>query len=354
MDVRGAVARPGGTAQTCAVFPPVRSERKRRPLVAVALVLGMAAVYFGAAELGLRLALVREQVTPLWPPTGIALACLLLFGVRWWPGVTLGAFLANVLMGPSIPAVLVISAGNTLAPVCACLLLTRTGFRTDLLRLRDALALVFVAALGAMLISATIGTGTLYAAGALRGRDFWATWSVWWTGDAMGVLVVAPLLLVAATRDWRWRAPLSRWLEAGALLLCVVVVTVVVTSTSANLLFLVFPVLVWAALRFGLAGAVLCNLVVSVAAVLAAVARHGPFDGFGLLSTMITLQAFNGSAALTALLLAAITGERDEAERALQRAAAQLSDAVRMLEPYSLLNRGLVQRVLRERDAPRE
>jgi integral membrane sensor domain MASE1 len=274
--------------------------------------------------------------------------------VRWWPGVTLGAFLANVLMGPSIPAVLVISAGNTLAPVCACLLLTRTGFRTDLLRLRDALALVFVAALGAMLISATIGTGTLYAAGALRGRDFWATWSVWWTGDAMGVLVVAPLLLVAATRDWRWRAPLSRWLEAGALLLCVVVVTVVVTSTSANLLFLVFPVLVWAALRFGLAGAVPCNLVVSVAAVLAAVARHGPFDGFGLLSTMITLQAFNGSAALTALLLAAITGERDEAERALQRAAAQLSDAVRMLEPYSLLNRGLVQRVLRERDAPRE
>lgn len=333
-----------------------RPLRTRPYLTVGALILAVAVVYFVAAELGLRLALIRGQVTPLWPPTGIALACLLLFGVRCWPGVTIGAFVANILVGPTFPAVVMISAGNTIGPLVACFLLTRVGFRTDLLRLRDALALVFIAAFGGMLISATIGTWTLYLAGVLPASDVLATWSVWWTGDAMGVLVIAPLLLVAATRHWHWRVPASRWLEAGVLLLCVVVVTVVVTRASANLLFLIFPVLIWAALRFQLAGAVSCNLVVTVAAVLAAEARLGPFADFNLLSTMITLQAFNGSATLTALLLAAITSERNEAQHSLQRAATQLSDAVRMLEPYSLLNRGLFQRVLREREpheAPR-
>lgn len=315
----------------------------------------MAVVYFVAARVGLQLALVRGQVTPLWPPTGIALACLLLFGMRCWPGITIGAFLANVFAGPTLPAVVAISAGNTLAPVLACLLLARAGFRPDFLRLKDALALVFVAALGGMLVSATIGTGTLAAVGALESRDFWATWSVWWTGDAMGVLVVAPVLLVAATRQWHWRVPLVRWLEAAALVVGVVVGTFVVTRLSVNLLFLIFPLLIWAALRFRQAGAVPCNLVVSVTVVLAATGGHGPFSGLELLPTMIILQAFNGSATLTALLLAAITSERDAAQRSLQRAASQLSDAVRMLEPYRLLNRGLFRNVHRgtaERTTP--
>lgn len=301
----------------------------------------VAVVYFVAARVGLQLALVRGQVTPLWPPTGIALACLLLFGMRCWPGITIGAFLANVFVGPTLPAVVAISAGNTLAPVLACLLLARVGFRPDFLRLKDAVALVFVAALGGMLVSATIGTGTLAAVGALESRDFWATWSVWWTGDAMGVLVVAPVLLVAATRSWHWHVPLVRWLEAAALTVGVVVGTFVVSRLSVTLLFLIFPLLIWAALRFRQAGAAPCNLIVSVTVVLAAAGGHGPFSGLDLLPTMITLQAFNGSATLTALLLAAITSERDAAQSSVQRAAAQLSDAVRMLEPYRLLNRGV-------------
>ena len=162
----------------------------------------------------------------------------------------------------------------------------------------------------------------------------------------MGVLVVAPVLFIAATRHWRWRAELARWLEAAALLLGIAIVTLAVTWASANLLFLIFPMLIWAAVRFQQVGAVPCNLVVSVTVVLAAAAGRGPFANLELLPTMITLQLFNGSATLTALLLAAITTERNEAQRAVERAASQMADAVRMLEPYRLL-----QPVLGERDA---
>ena len=333
------------------------SQQARRYLAAGVQILVVAAAYYVAARIGLRLAVVRDQVTPLWPPTGIALACLLLRGIGCWPGIAIGAFLVNIAMGPSFLGVLAITAGDTLAPVCACLLLARAGFRPALKRLRDVLALIFLAAFAGMLISSTVGAGTLVLSGALPARDFWSTWSVWWTGDAMGVLVVAPVLFVAVTRSWHWRIPLARWLEAVALLLGVVVVVLVATRSSASLLFLIFPLLIWAAVRFEQAGAAPANLVVSVAVVLAAAAGQGPFADLELLPTMITLQLFNGSAALTALLLAAITTERNEAQRSVQRAAAQMADAVQMLEPYRLLHDGLFQQVFSERDgyrAPRK
>lgn len=127
-----------------------------------------------------------------------------------WPAVAVGAFVVNVTLGPSILPVLAIAAGNTIAPICACLLLRRAGFRPALDRLHDALALVFLGALGGMVISSTIGTGVLVAAGALPAGDFWATWSVWWTGDAMGVLFIAPLLLAARTARLPRGSPVLR------------------------------------------------------------------------------------------------------------------------------------------------
>src|SRR5262249_21683156 len=142
-------------AHTCSVRATAPRQRIHHHLAAGVEILGLAAVYYVVAKLGLNLALVRGQVTPLWPPTGIALAWLLLRGVRHWPGITVGAILANVAMGPSLLAVAVISAGNTLAPVCACVLLTRLGFDVELKRVKDVLALILVAALGGMLISAT-------------------------------------------------------------------------------------------------------------------------------------------------------------------------------------------------------
>ncbi|MGW3623728.1 MASE1 domain-containing protein [Streptomyces sp. NPDC000880] len=311
----------------------VRNQGIRRYGSAALQMLAVAAVYYGAAKWGLLQQLVRGQVTPLWPPTGVAVAGLLILGLRIWPGIALGAFLVNVSIGPSLPAVLCITAGNTLAPVCAYLLLRRVRFRNELDRLRDVLALIFLGALGAMLISSSVGSGVLVLAGALQPSDFWPTWSVWWTGDAMGVLVVAPFLLVIRKAHWP-RAPLRRWAEAAALLVGTLSVTYLATGTSnSSLLFLAFPFLIWAAMRFQLAGAAPCALGVSTLAILAAARRVGPFAHQDLFANMVTLQAFNGVAALTALLLSAVIIERNRTHEEIKRVFAQLSEMVAQMEP---------------------
>ncbi|MGW2418933.1 MASE1 domain-containing protein [Streptomyces sp. NPDC001709] len=299
-------------------------QRLRRSGPAALEICAIAALYYGSARLGLLQQLVRGQVTPLWPPSGIAVAGLLLRGPRVWPGIALGAFLVNFSLGPSLPAVLGIVAGNTLAPVCSYLLLRRTGFRAELDRLRDALALIFLGGFTGMLVSATTGSGTLVLAGVLSTGDFWPTWSVWWTGDAMGVLVVTPVLLVLRSARLPGKAPPSRWAESLLLVTATAGVGFLVIS-HAPLLFLGFPLLIWAAFRFQLAGAAPCALATSTFAIIAGAERSGPFAGHDLLTRMITLQAFNGSAALTALLLAAVVSERNQTQREIARACGQLA-----------------------------
>ncbi|MFF0791510.1 MASE1 domain-containing protein [Streptomyces spiralis] len=302
-----------------------RREQLRRGGLTVLEICAVAALYLGSARLGLLQQLVRGQVTPLWPPSGIALASLLLRGRRVWPGIALGAFLVNVTLGPSLPAVLAIAAGNTLAPLCSYALLRRTGFRAELDRLRDALALIFLGAFTGMLVSATTGSATLTVAGVLSTAGFWPTWSVWWTGDAMGVLVVTPVLLVLRSARLPKDVPPSRWAEA--LLLGAATLGVgFLEAGSTPLLFLGFPLLIWAAFRFQLAGAAPCALVVSTFAIVAAAGRAGPFAGQDLLTSMITLQAFNGSTSLTALLLGTVIGERNQAQREIARACGQLAE----------------------------
>ncbi|GGZ88013.1 membrane protein [Streptomyces bluensis] len=310
-----------------------RRERLRRYGAVGLRMAAVLAAYYVCARIGLRQELVRGQVTPFWPPTGIALVALMLWGLRMWPAIALGAFLVNVALGPWIVPVLLIAAGNTIGPVCAYLLLRRVGFRTELDRLRDALALVFLGALGGMVISATIGAGVLVAFGALSSGAFWPTWSVWWTGDAMGVLVIAPLLLVARHARWPRGVPVLRWAEAVALLGGTAAVTVVATRTSDNLLFIVIPFVIWAAFRFQLAGAAPCVLISSAIAIYAGSVGSGPFAGHDLLAKMVILQAFNGTVSLTALLLSAIVAERNNTSREIEQVCERLREALSRLAP---------------------
>ncbi|WP_411976981.1 MASE1 domain-containing protein [Streptomyces solicathayae] len=297
-------------------------------------ILGVAALYYGAARLGLLQQLVRDQVTPLWPPTGVALAALLLLGLRVWPGIAIGAFLVNVFLGPSVVAVLAITAGNALAPVCAFLMLRRAGFQAGLERLRDVMALIFLGALAGMLISSTIGTSALVLSGAVDAGAFWSTWSVWWTGDAMGILVVTPLLLVLRRARWPVRASPARWVEALALAAGTIAVTLVATrKADSSLLFLVSPFLIWAAFRFQLAGAAPCALTVSTLAIVAAADGIGPFAHDDLFTDMVTLQAFNGTTALTALLLAAVITERNRTHDEISRLCARFAVMLAQLDP---------------------
>ncbi|WP_079177841.1 MASE1 domain-containing protein [Streptomyces mangrovisoli] len=303
----------------------------RRPAGFALLTVVVAACYFGAGRLGLlrRLVVDHAVVTPIWPPTGVALACLLFFGLRAWLGIALGSLLVVVSISAPHPAVMGILAGNTVAPVCAYLLLRRVGFRNDLSRFRDGLALVFLAALAAMLISSTVGVWLLVLTGKLPGDRFWTVWPAWWVGDAMGVLIVTPLLLAA--RGARWPPPLTRWKEVAAFALGICALVPLATLSPVSLLFLVYPLLICAALRFQLAGSMVCALLISVMATVSATRHIGPFEGLSPVAVMMKLQAFNGAMALTALLLSAVITEQRNTRRSVELACQELVEVLEHL-----------------------
>ena len=161
-----------------------------------------------SARIGLDLAFATGSVTAIWPPTGIALAALVLWGSSVWPGVALGAFLANAWTGVPVVTVLGITCGNTLEGVVGAYLLRRVaGFLPSLERVRDVLALVALAAVGGTAIAATIGVGSLVIGDEVSVQDFGSVWRVWWLGDMGGNLLVAPLLMAAAAHWPLQRAP---------------------------------------------------------------------------------------------------------------------------------------------------
>ncbi|WP_067546472.1 MASE1 domain-containing protein [Nocardia crassostreae] len=329
----------------------------RRRILSALWIPGVAAAYFAAAQIGLQLALVGHQVTPLWPPTGIALACLLLRGPWIWPGITLGAFATNLLLGPSPLAVVVIALGNTAAPVCAYLLVRRAGFRDRIDRFRDALILVFLGALGGMLISATVGTVTR-AVAIGSWQDAWATWWVWWTGDAMGVLTITPLLLLVRRARISKSIDLFRAAEAAALVVGTLLAVALPALSTTQLSYVaVFPFLIWAGVRFHLAGAVPCAVLASFAATFAASRNLPVFADLGLTARMVNLQLFNATVILTALLHATVIAQRDRASRAVDEACGQLARALSALDERGAVNEStirIVNRFLSSRPRPED
>ncbi|GAA3020375.1 MASE1 domain-containing protein [Streptomyces fulvorobeus] len=312
----------------------IRSKETRRRAVAVLQTLGVAAAYYASAQLGLlqEMAVHGSVVTPLWPPTGIALGALLCLGIRIWPAIALGALLTIVEMSGSLSLYGAgIAAGNTLAPLFSFLALRRIGFRVELDRLRDGVALVFLGALLGMLISATVGAGALMLSDKLPLSRFWLVWSAWWVGDAMGVLVVTPVLLVL--RRARPTRPTGRWAEAVLLAVIAVTATAVATRGPFSMIYLVFPVIIWAALRFQLPGSAPCALLVSVFAVVGGRDGAGPFEDHSVLEVMVNLAILNGCVALTALLLAAIVTEHQNIRRETELACEELAALVEQLAP---------------------
>ncbi|MEU0075674.1 MASE1 domain-containing protein [Streptomyces sp. NPDC006332] len=309
----------------------VGTEDLRRTGVFALQTLAVAGGYYAAGLLGLLRELTVEGAvfTPIWPPTGVALACLLILGPRVLPGIALGVLLVILHITAFRPDVLGNLVGNTLAPLCAYLLLRRVGFRIDLSRLRDGLALVFLGALASMLISSTVGVGILVVTDRLDAGSFWPVWLAWWVGDAMGVLIVTPLLLLLYRA--RLPLPMARWKEAMALTVITCVVVPAATRDEASLLFLVYPLLIWAALRFRLVGSMLCALFTSVMATIAATEVIGPFAGLTRVDVMIKLQAFNGTMTMIALLLSAVITEQRNTRRSVEQACQELAEVLEHL-----------------------
>jgi anti-anti-sigma factor len=267
----------------------------------------VAVAYYLTARLSLRVALVGSVVTPIWPPTGIAVVALLSFGVRMWPAITLAALLVNAPINASLGAAVLIAVGNTAAPLLAVGLLQAAGFRPQLDRLRDALALVLLGALTSMALSAGLGTAALLMDGTISRSDVPSTWALWWAGDATGVLVFAPLLLsVRRFRELSWR----RWLEAVVVITSLALVAYLVFHSQYSDTYLVFPLLILAAVRFGQLGASLAAVTVVGITVWSAIDEVGPFAHTTLLHRMLMLQTYDAVIALTSFVLAAIMTER--------------------------------------------
>jgi len=295
-----------------------------RYLVRIAAV---AVAYWAVARLSLNLALVHGQVTPIWPPTGIALVTFLLLGRRMWPAIALAAFAVNLPLGPSPVGAALIACGNTLAPLVSSELLRRANFHPELDRMRDAVAIVLLGALVGMTVSATIGSSVLTLSGAVPMSKFASTWAVWWAGDAMGVLLVAPMLLSFVPRPGLRPLGWRRSIELTLLLAGVGVVTYFLFENRFRLEYLVLPLIAVAAWRFRLAGAAPAALIASVIAAWAAVNGAGPFASETLVEKMVTLQAFNVSLSLASFLLASFADARQQAE-ALARLYSSASLAI--------------------------
>ncbi len=294
----------------------------------------VALAYVGGAKLGLLAAVAQKVVSSAWPPSGVALAALLLLGLRYWPGIAVGALLLNWTAGVPVAGAAGIALGNTLEAVSAVWLLQRVAqFRPSLERLRDVLALVTLAALVSTTLSATIGIASLWASGVVQQDTLKHLWFVWWSGDALGDVLVAPLLLTWA----RATRPLGRWSEAAALVVLLVLLTAVLWRSPITYVYAVFPVVVWAAVRFGPRGSATATALIAGLMIWHTLRGLGPFASATPTENLTLLQTFLALASVTGLVLAAATAERGLAEGAARESEQRFGLLVASVRDHAII-----------------
>jgi signal transduction histidine kinase/integral membrane sensor domain MASE1/CheY-like chemotaxis protein len=291
----------------------------------VAVVAGVAAIYFLAAKLGLSLAFLNASVSPVWPPTGVAIAVVLWLGYRTAPGVLLGALLANYLLTDvSVATATAISIGNTLEALTAVYLLRRfVEARNPFNRAIDVLKFVVFAAILSTALAATIGNLALCLSGSESWRDFGWLWLTWWSGDGVGALIVTPLILSWVEEPVeRWRGP--RIVEFVMLLILLALLSATIytdlllkTGSGRPWGHVAIPLLVWVAFRFGPRGVSTAMAALSAIAIWGTIHGFGAFAIYGPNDSLLFLQAYIADLGITTLSLAAIVTERKVAGKNL-------------------------------------
>ena len=326
-------ARCAGSRRLHTMGAVAGGERLRISPGTLAIGVAVAVAYAAAANLGFRVAFLAEQITTVWPPTGIALAALLLGGLRFWPAIWVGAFIANAGTGAPLWTAFVLATGNTLEGVLGVWVLRRLpSFDDGLRRVSDVLALVIAGACLCTMVSASIGVATLCAAGVQPWARFGVLWFDWWLGDALGALIVAPAILTSrrhvwAPRDWVHTA----LFVGGAVAVTHFVFGQVIGRSPHPLEYVVFPLAIAAAVRGGLPVTSLVVLAVSVVTIFHTIRGAGPFASGEIHEGLVLLQVFMGVLGGTALLVAAAVLERKTSERGEQAAAAVLREREEML-----------------------
>jgi signal transduction histidine kinase/CheY-like chemotaxis protein len=298
-----------------------------------ALLVGITGVYFVAGRVGLEFfGLLHPSASAVWPPTGVAIAALLTFGRGVAPAVFVGAFLVNYTTAGSLAGSLGIAAGNTLEGLAAAYLVTRFAHGREAFdRAIDIFKFAALAAIASTTLSATIGVGVLAFEDPAVRTQLGAIWLTWWLGDASGAMLFTPLL-VAWQRNRTLRAPATRVVEGALLLATVVAITAMLFFSPLlgryPLAYLCLPPLVWAAFRFRQREVATAVVLMSVVATWATSTGKGPFVMTTPNESLLVLQSFTATIAMTTLIMAALVRERvallEREQAALKNAEAAL------------------------------
>ena len=307
-------------------------------------ILLLAAAYYGAAKLGQTLRY-TASVSAIWPPAGLGIAALYLWGLRWWPGVLLGEIVVNgeLLLDDStfpIGSLLGQQTGNMAEILVGALLLRRlVGPNAAMDRVEHVGGMLL--ALGvATAISATAGTVSMLAGGVIEESDATEFWRTWWLGDTSGGLVVLPLLLAWAQGPMDGWRRIRTW-EGAATIAAVTALGIVALSTDEPIAYMVFPALIWAAFRFGPPGATLSIAITAGVAIGVTANDLGPFSKQPIDHRTLSTQLYIAVAALTTLFLSAVVSERERSSR-------DLSDARRTEGERAVKERGRIARDLHD------
>jgi len=293
---------------------------------AVAIIL-IAVLYGVIAKLSFLFTIPPGNITPVFPAAGIALAAVLILGRPALIGVWLGSFVANGISffdhtmmstGTIVSALLVsscIGVGATLSAGVGAQLVQRFSPHGDPLDSGwHVLSLIVLGALVGCLISSTVGVLSLAGGGYVSWENFGYSWLTWWLGDASGVILAAPLIL-AWSQQPRFRSTPPRVLEATALAASVLTMSAIVFGRNVPLEYMMIPLLLWSAFRFGMRGAATSAAVISLCAVIGTSLGTSPFFKASVNESLLYLQAFLSVVTATALILAGVLSERYRAEQ---------------------------------------
>jgi PAS domain S-box-containing protein len=300
-----------------------------------AYILLLALVYFAAAKLSLFAAIPPGYATAIWPPSGIALAALLLGGPALWPGVWIGSFLANAAVDGALVTPAVIATGSALqAFVVATVMARRIGVPRQFVGVRQVITFVGLATCGAV-IAPTVALVALAALFPLEVQDLAMNWWTWWQGDACGMLIFAPLVLTWTAPGIRWTA--RRTLEGLAFALLLVVASNIVFTAGLARTFVFMPFIIWAAFRFGQREVTsACAVICGVALWYTLRTEVGPFAELPRNEMLLLLLAFVSTVVVTGLMLCAVLAQlraaRGELERSVrERTLAESEQRLRLM-----------------------
>lgn len=316
--------------------PPNRTNR-------VVLIFSIALIYYITAKLGQYLAIPPGFITPVYPPSGIALAAMLLMGYQVWWGIWLAASIAAMwalwantgILSMSIASGLGIATGSLLQATFGAFLIKRFIGSQQIFNNAPNVAKFTGIELLSCMVSPTFGATTMYLCGFIAGKDYIVSWLTFWLGDAIGVLVMAPLLLFwiehwfrSQSTDLQYKVSLPSILEAVIWAFLLVSVGMVAFGFNYPVEYLLIPLLVWSAFRSKQRYIALAIALVAALAIAGAIRGTSSFNRSTLNETLLLLQAFIGTVAATTLILSAVIIEREQVKARLERVNEELESKV--------------------------